>query len=96
MFDFAEQKPWDLDYFIDTKNLWKFGSYDNNTSLDLLCYSLGVESPKGDMSGDKVKDVYWKEDGLERIAKYCEQDVLSLAKCATKIKGLNLNFIKSK
>jgi predicted PolB exonuclease-like 3'-5' exonuclease len=94
MFDFSESKPWDLVHFIDTKVVWKFGSYDNNVSLDLLCATLGVESPKTDMSGDKVKDVFWIEKDLKKIAEYCEGDVYALASCYLKMKNIQTKLTK--
>lgn len=89
MFDFAESKPWELAHFIDTKAVWKFGSYDNNTSLELLCDALNVETPKDDMTGDKVKDAYWIKKDINGIAAYCEKDVVALANCYVKMKGIN-------
>jgi DNA polymerase elongation subunit (family B) len=94
MFDFSELKPWDLKYFIDTKEVWKFGVYDGNSSLDLLAYSFGVESSKSDMSGDKVKDVFYKEKDIKKIADYCEKDVVALATIYLRMKGIKNNLTK--
>ncbi len=94
MFDFSEAKPWDLKYFIDTKEVWKFGVYDGNSSLDLLAYSFGVESSKTDMSGDKVKDVFYKDKDIKKIATYCEKDVVALATVYLRMKGIKNNLIK--
>ncbi|HAW21109.1 MAG TPA: 3'-5' exonuclease, partial [Flavobacteriales bacterium] len=33
---------------------------------------------KDDIDGSQVAGVYWEENDLERIVKYCEKDVLTL------------------
>lgn len=94
MFDFAESKPWDLVHFIDTKVVWKYGVYDNNVSLDLLCSIFGVKSSKTDFSGEMVKDAFWIGKEYKKIADYCEQDVLALASCYLKMKGITNQLTK--
>lgn len=71
-------KPWEV-RLIDTMTLWKFGDYKNFTSLDLLCAVLDVPSPKDDIDGSEVGRVFWEEKDCERIARYCEKDVLATA-----------------
>jgi hypothetical protein len=34
---------------------------------------LGIPSPKEDIDGSMVRDVYYEENDLERIVQYCEQ-----------------------
>ena len=72
------KKPWEIKH-LDTMELWKFGDYKHYTSLNLLTSILGIQSPKGDIDGSMVGEVYYKEKNLNRIASYCEQDVLALA-----------------
>jgi hypothetical protein len=36
-----------------------------------------------------VGDVYWNEHNLPRIAKYCQQDVLTAARVFLKLRGIN-------
>lgn len=36
---------------------------------------FGIESSKGDLDGSKVGEVYYQDQDLDRIAKYCAQDV---------------------
>jgi len=93
-FDFAETKPWERMHLIDTLDVWKFGQYDGAASLDLLCSVFGVKSSKSDMNGADVKDVYWKDKDLKRISEYCEQDVLALASCYLKMKGIKGELTK--
>ncbi|MEO1263040.1 MAG: ribonuclease H-like domain-containing protein [Bacteroidota bacterium] len=71
------KKPWETKYLLDTLELWKFGDYKNYTSLKLLAAALGFPSPKDDIDGSDVGRVYWEEKDLERIALYCEKDVLA-------------------
>ena len=73
------KKPWEIPH-IDTLDLWKFGDYKHYTSLKLLTHLLGVPSPKGDIDGSQVGTVFYEEDDLPRIVRYCEQDVLALAR----------------
>ncbi|OIP05652.1 MAG: 3'-5' exonuclease [Bacteroidetes bacterium CG2_30_32_10] len=78
VFDFAAKKPWEIPH-LDTMELWKFGDYKNYTSLDLLAAVFNIASPKDDINGAEVAGVYWKDNDLERIAKYCQKDVLTVA-----------------
>ncbi len=73
------KKPWELDYIVDTMNLWKFGDYKHYTSLDLLAAVMGIPSPKDDIDGSEVGRVYHEEGDVERIKTYCEKDVLTTA-----------------
>ena len=76
--DNAGKKPWDVK-LLDTMDLWKFGDYKNYTSLDLLTSILGIPTPKDDIDGSMVADIYYIEKDLERIVRYCEKDVLAIA-----------------
>ncbi|RMF21786.1 MAG: 3'-5' exonuclease [Bacteroidetes bacterium] len=71
------KKPWETQYLLDTMEMWKFGDRKSFTSLNLLAAVLGFPSPKEDMDGSQVGKVYWEEKDLERIAHYCERDVLA-------------------
>ncbi|MEM9929805.1 MAG: ribonuclease H-like domain-containing protein, partial [Bacteroidota bacterium] len=73
------RKPWELEHLLDTMTLWKFGDYKSYTSLKLLAGVLGFPTPKDDIDGSQVGRVFWEDDDLERIATYCEKDVLATA-----------------
>jgi len=75
--DIAGKKPWECKHFIDTMELWKFGDYKGFASLKLLSALLGFPSPKDDIDGSEVGRVFWEEQDLPRIARYCEKDVLA-------------------
>lgn len=72
------KKPWEVPH-LDTLELWKFGDYKHYTSLKLLTSILDIPSPKDDIDGSQVAEVYYKEKDLKRIAVYCEKDTLAVA-----------------
>ena len=85
--DFQQMKPWETN-LIDTFQYWRFGDYKNYTSLNLLAACLGIESPKEEIDGSMVADVYYKsENGLERIAHYCSIDVVTVANVMLRFKN---------
>ncbi len=57
--------------------LWKFGDNKSYTSIKLLAALLGFPSPKDDIDGSMVGQVYWEEQDVQRIDYYCEKDVLA-------------------
>jgi len=73
----AGKKPWETKHLLDTMELWKFGDRKNFTSLALLAEILGFPTPKEDIDGSDVGRVYWEERDIDRIAYYCEKDVLA-------------------
>lgn len=87
--DIAGKKPWEV-MFLDTMELWKFGDYKNYTSLNLLTHLFNIPTPKDDINGSMVAEVYWKEKDLQRIVKYCEKDVLAIAQLLLRYKGEDL------
>ncbi len=89
--DIAGKKPWEI-YHLDTLELWKFGDYKHYTSLDLLTHIFNIPSPKQDIDGSMVADVYYKEKNIEKIKAYCERDVLALGQLI--MRYLNLPLIQ--
>jgi DNA polymerase elongation subunit (family B) len=86
--DIAGLKPWEVrDYLLDTMQLWKFGDYKHYSSLDLLCTVFNIPTPKDDIEGSQVAEVYYKEGNLERIARYCEKDTFAIAQLLLRYKG---------
>ncbi len=84
--DLFGKKPWEVPH-LDTMELWKFGDYKHFTSLKLLANILGIPSPKEDMDGSMVRDVFYQEKDLDRIVNYCELDVLTLAQVFLKLRN---------
>jgi hypothetical protein len=80
------KKPWEIPH-LDTMELWKFGDYKHFTSLKLLTRILGIESPKDDIDGSQVRNVYYIEKDIARIANYCERDVVAVAQVFLKLRG---------
>lgn len=90
MLDIAGKKPWETKHLLDTLEMWKFGDLKNYTSLRLLCAVFDIPSPKDDISGADVGRVYWEERDLDRIATYCEKDVLATVQLFLRLKRLPL------
>jgi predicted PolB exonuclease-like 3'-5' exonuclease len=90
--DFSGKKPWETN-LLDTMQLWKFGDYKTYTSLKLLTACLGIDTPKDDIDGSQVKDVYYKEKNIRRIAQYCRKDVVAAAQIY--LRFLNQSLIPS-
>jgi len=89
LLNIAGKKPWEI-MLLDTMELWKFGDYKNYTSLNLLTHIFNIPTPKDDIDGSMVADVFWKENDLPRIVTYCEKDVLAIAQLMLKYKGEEL------
>lgn len=91
-------KPWESNH-IDTYEVWKGGNFSTTqaASLDSVCAVLGIESPKDDIDGSEVSNLYWSDYGgdkhaenLNRIKTYCEKDVRSNYLVFKKMQKLNM------
>ena len=82
-------KPWET-CLLDTTEIWKFGSYAGGASLGLICDLLQIPTPKVNMKGSDVTNIYWKKDGLEEIKDYCELDIIATMNLMLKIAQLPL------
>ncbi len=77
LFDMSDIKPWEATA-KDTMELWKNGAF-YSASMLAISNAMGLPSPKNDISGSEVSDIYWgSEDGLDRVVRYCRRDVLTL------------------
>ena len=96
------KKPWETPY-IDTMKMWSGSAWNYKVSLDLLAHVLGIPSPKTDMDGSMVADLYYgmfkdvqsdelpfsaEEAAIQKIGKYCNGDVVTLYKVYCKMKGI--------
>ncbi|MCM8569581.1 3'-5' exonuclease [Gramella jeungdoensis] len=79
------KKPWEVPH-LDTLELWKFGDFKHYTSLKLLTHVLGIPSPKEDIDGSMVREVYYEDGALDRIVEYCERDVLAIAQVILRLR----------
>ena len=84
--DTPGKKPWEVSH-LDTMELWKFGDYKSYTSLLLLATVLGIPTPKDDIDGSRVWEVFWNEKNLPRIVRYCQKDVLTVAQILLRFRG---------
>jgi uncharacterized protein YprB with RNaseH-like and TPR domain len=82
----AGKKPWEVQH-LDTLELWKFGDWKSYTSLKLLAHGFGIANPKEEMDGSDVWRVYWEENDLDKIVRYCESDVITLMEVYRRMKG---------
>ncbi|MCK9562838.1 MAG: 3'-5' exonuclease [Bacteroidales bacterium] len=87
--DTRRQKPWEIRH-IDTLDLWRFGDYKNYTSLSLLTHIFTIPTPKDDIDGSMVCDIYWKHKDLLRIMTYCQKDVVAVLQLFRKYRGQEL------
>lgn len=94
MLQLAGKKPWDIPH-VDTMDLWKFGDYKNYTTLNLLAFSFGIDTPKDDIDGSMVWKVYWTEKDLARIVTYCQKDVITVAQVYLRMQGESLVKIEN-
>ncbi|WP_028889791.1 3'-5' exonuclease [Tenacibaculum ovolyticum] len=91
--DLFGKKPWEVPH-LDTLELWKFGDYKHYTSLRLLTSILNIPSPKQDIDGSEVANVYYKEKNLPRIVEYCERDTIAVAQLV--LRFLNKPILEQK
>jgi len=87
LLNIAGKKPWEVAH-LDTMELWKFGDYKNYTSLKLLAQLFSIPTPKDDISGADVYEVYYKEKNIDRIATYCRKDVITMARVMQRFMGI--------
>jgi 3'-5' exonuclease len=91
--NFQNMKPWETN-IVDTFQYWRFGDYKNYTSLKLLAATMGIPSPKDDIDGSMVGELYWSGDSeqrkinMKRIAVYCQKDVVTTANIILRFKNV--------
>ncbi len=87
VFELNGKKPWELDNFIDTLEIWRCGSFQGGGSLRTLCACMGLPNPKlmkndqGELveqDGKMVSDQYAEKD-YAGISTYCEGDIMATA-----------------
>jgi DNA polymerase elongation subunit (family B) len=82
MLDIAGKKPWEIPH-LDTMELWKFGDFKNYTSLSLLTAVFDIPTPKDDIDGSMVAEVYYED-------KNCQKDVVALIQLMRRYRGEEL------
>lgn len=89
LLDFQDKKPWEVE-MIDTMQLWRFGDFKNYTSLETLTTIFNIPTPKDDIDGSQVGQVYWGEGNLDRIVRYCQNDVIAVIQLYLSFQQMNL------
>lgn len=89
LLDNAGKKPWEINN-LDTMELWKFGDFKSFVSLNLLAHLFGIPTPKDDIDGSMVADVYYREKDIQRISTYCNKDVITLVQVLLKLMNKEL------
>ena len=84
--DLSGRKPWDIKHLLDTQEAWSMGVFNSRTSLETLCLALGVETPKGDISGADVPKAFFDGE-IDRIKAYCEKDVFATCQLYYRMTG---------
>jgi 3'-5' exonuclease len=96
----AGLKPWELPY-KDTMEIWGGTQWKYMTSVDLLCYTLGIDSPKTEISGGDICSLYYsmfdvpstdlpfdkEAEVLGQIARYNASDMIASARLYARIMG---------
>ena len=86
LLNIAGKKPWEVNH-LDTMELWKFGDFKSYTSLNLLAHTLNIPTPKDDIDGSVVWEVYWRDKDLQRIVTYCQKDVVTTIQVLLRMLG---------
>ena len=86
-FHLQKKKPWE-NCLVDTYEIWKFAGW-NSASLDLICDTLNIPSPKTIMEASSTTEEYWNGN-IEKIKTYCEGDVEATMNVMLKISGMDM------
>ena len=81
-----DPKPWDQQVF-DTMTAW--AGAKGTISLDRLCEALGIESPKGELTGAGVAQA-WQDGRFDEIAQYNRRDVEAVREVFRKFEAVGL------
>ena len=89
-----DRKPWEVQH-LDTMEMWKFGDRRNYATLELMTALFDIESSKVEddgspIDGTIVNRLYYQEEGLERIVRYCKQDVVATAQLFLRLNNRDL------
>ena len=76
-FDIGGLAPWNIKHIIDVQDILK-GTSSTGLSLQGVCASLGLKSPKlGEVNGASVNEMYWQGGNIVKISVYNNEDVLA-------------------
>ncbi len=88
-FNHTNLKPWEKEAKVfDLMKVIQLGSYEA-ISIDLLCETCGIPSPKKKMDGSQVLEYYYGvENGMKDIIEYNHDDISSMMDMAMYLKNL--------
>ncbi len=92
--DYKNKRPWQVNNIIDTLEMWRFGDYKSYSSLELLCNIFKIDSPKSDMDGSSMHIAYWYGQKIEKIKRYCENDVKATAELYIKLSSSDFKSLR--
>ena len=95
----ADKKPWEIN-LEDTVKMWSATQWNYKSSLALIAECFNLPSPKQNMDGSKVAEVYYsmfdvpasdlpfdkEQEVLDKIKYYCQGDLLTLVNIYQKMK----------
>ena len=79
-----------IKFIYQILKVWKFGDYKTYTSLKLMTHILGIPSPKDDIDGSEVRDVFYVNQDIDRIIRYCEKDTIAVAQIILRLRNEEL------
>ncbi len=82
------KKPWENPH-LDTMEMWRFGDFKYYTSLKTLTTILGLPPSKHNLQRKQIGKVYYQENDIEKIIKYCQKEVIATARVFLKLTGNN-------
>ena len=90
-FDIGGIAPWNIKHLIDVQDILR-GSSSTSLSLDGVCASFNIPSPKdGEVIGKNVNTMFWAGE-IDKIADYNAKDVL--ATCNAFCKYIRIPFVE--
>ena len=86
--DLGGLRSWQVPH-IDTMQLWKFGDYKSFTPLELLAavFKLDVDDTDA-IDGSDVNRVYYQDNDLAKITRFCQRNIGLLAQVYLQLKSL--------
>jgi DNA polymerase III epsilon subunit-like protein len=89
-FQIFKMKSWEIP-FLDTSEIWSFGAWQESyASLELLCNSLQIPTPKESINGAMVGEAFYS-GRIDEIVEYCERDVVAVCQVLLNISGINIH-----
>ena len=77
-----------MTHLLDLKEIYRH-TWMMSASLDMVCYNLGIPTPKDGIDGSQVQEFHDAKRDNE-IIEYCTRDVVATAQVYKKMVELNL------